>query len=75
VERKKFLPPAMRMVRAVRILMMGFDPITCGAVQTTSSTFAALHPQERLFPRRKARRASQSQAPVGPVPEIVAAAP
>jgi hypothetical protein len=32
------------MVHAVRILMMDFDPITGGEIQTTSSTFAALHP-------------------------------
>jgi hypothetical protein len=57
-------------VRAVPILMMHFDPITGGDVQSTSPTCAVLPPQECLFPRRKARIPSQSQAPVGPVPIV-----
>jgi hypothetical protein len=31
-------------VRAVPILMMHFDPVMCGEVQSTSPTFAALFP-------------------------------
>jgi hypothetical protein len=42
-------------VRAVPILMMDFDPITTGEVQSTPSTLTALRPQELLFPWREAR--------------------
>ena len=49
-------------VRAVPILMMDFDPIIDGEAQFTPSTFAALSPQELLFPWREARIPPQSQS-------------
>src|SRR5262249_21098357 len=57
-------------VRAVPILMMDFDPITAGEVQSTPFTFTALRPQELLFLWREARISPQSQAPVRPVPIV-----
>lgn len=50
-------------IRAAPILMMDFDPITDGEVQSTPSTFAALSPQELQFPWREARIAPQSRSP------------
>ena len=58
------------LMRTVLLLVMHFSQITCGAVQSTSSTRAILDPEELLFPRRQACIPSESQSPVGPVPLI-----